>query len=87
MTIKTAINALGLLTLVTFGACAAEQVSQQQAQNLQSTGIITVSGAGGSPMDQQARLAEKADAQGAHAYRIIEARSGNSWHVTAELYK
>lgn len=87
MRIKTAIKALGLLSLVTFGATAAEQITRQEAQNLQPAEIITVSGTGGSPMDYRAQLSEKADAQGARAYRVIEARSGDSWHATAELYK
>lgn len=34
MRIKTAIKALGLLSLVTFGATAAEQITRQEAQNL-----------------------------------------------------
>ncbi|MBL2820701.1 DUF1471 domain-containing protein, partial [Klebsiella pneumoniae] len=25
--------------------------------------------------------------EGASSYRIIEARTGDSWHATAELYK
>nr|WP_314424664.1 YdgH/BhsA/McbA-like domain containing protein [uncultured Erwinia sp.] len=25
--------------------------------------------------------------QGASAYRVVEARSQDSWHVTAEIYK
>ncbi|AIX75143.1 peroxide/acid stress response protein YhcN [Mixta calida] len=87
MKMKTAITALGLLSLATFGASAAELVNQQQAQHLQSAGTITVSGIGGSPMDYRAQLAEKADAQGARAYRIIEARTGDNWHATAEIYK
>ena len=30
---------------------------------------------------------KKAEEQGASSYRIIEARSGDHWHATAELYK
>ena len=52
-----------------------------------AAGTITASGVGGSPMDYRAQLAEKADAQGARAYRIIEARTGDNWHATAEIYK
>jgi len=48
MRIKTAIKAPGLLSLVTFGATAAEQINRQEAQNLQPAGIITVSDVGGS---------------------------------------
>lgn len=87
MKMKTAVSAVGLLIMATFGAAAAELVTQQQAQQLQSAGIITASGVGGSPINYRAQLSQKADAQGARAYRIIEARTGDSWHATAELYK
>ena len=30
---------------------------------------------------------EKAEEKGATAYQITEARSGDTWHATAELYK
>ncbi|MCP6756882.1 DUF1471 domain-containing protein, partial [Klebsiella pneumoniae] len=39
------------------------------------------------PMDLRAMLNEKAEAKGATAYRVIEARTGDHWHATAELYK
>ncbi len=32
-------------------------------------------------------LNKKAEANGASAYQITEARSGDNWHATAELYK
>ena len=35
----------------------------------------------------RAELNKKAGEQGASSYRIIEARTGDSWHATAELYK
>ncbi|QKJ85438.1 hypothetical protein PMPD1_0461 [Paramixta manurensis] len=87
MKIKTTLATLSLLSLVTFGASAAQLLTNQQAENLQSVGTITVSGVGGSPMDYRQQLSQKADQQGASAYRIIEARTGDSWHATAELYK
>ncbi|WP_017345571.1 peroxide/acid stress response protein YhcN [Pantoea sp. A4] len=90
MKIKASIATLGLLSVMTFGASAAQLVTQQQVdeQNLQSVGsTITISGTAGSPMDYRAQLSEKANAQGASAYRVIEARTGDSYHVTAELYK
>ncbi len=87
MNIKTIIAALSLFSLMTFGASAAELITHQPPENLQPAGTITVSGVGGSPMDYRALLSQKADAQGAQAYRIIEAHTGDSWHVTAELYK
>jgi len=33
------------------------------------------------------QLAAKAQKEGASSYRIIEARTGDTWHATAELYK
>ena len=38
-------------------------------------------------MDMRQELAAKATKEGASSYRIIEARTGDSWHATAELYK
>lgn len=77
-----------LASLITFGANAAvQQVNAQDAQNLQSIGTISVAQPGSSPMDMREALAAKADQKGATAYRIIEARTGDTWHATAELYK
>ncbi|KAB8306823.1 DUF1471 domain-containing protein [Erwinia endophytica] len=87
MKIKTTIAALSLLSAVSFGASAAQLVNAQQSENLQSVGTVTLSGVAGVPMDIRQQLSQKADAQGARAYRVIEARNDNSWHVTAELYK
>lgn len=86
MKIKTTFAALSLLSLISFGAAAADLISSEQASNLQSAGTITASGIGGAPMDIREALSQKADKQGAQAYRIIEARTGDSWHATAELY-
>jgi len=38
-------------------------------------------------MDMRQMLNKKAEEQGASSYRVIEARSGDHWHATAELYK
>jgi len=87
MKIKTTIAALGLFSVVSFGASAAQLVNSQQAENLQSAGTITLSGVAGTPSDIRQLLSQKADREGASAYRIIEARNQDSWHATAELYK
>ncbi|MFH7827698.1 DUF1471 family stress response protein YhcN-B [Kluyvera chengduensis] len=82
------IASLGLASVLSFGAsAAAHQVSQDQAQNLQSMGTISVSQIGSDPMDMRSELAAKAEKEGASSYRIIEARTGDHWHATAELYK
>lgn len=82
------IASLGLASVLSFGANAAvNQVNAEQAQNLQSMGTVSLSQVGGAPMDMRQQLAAKAEKEGASSYRIIEARTGDSWHATAELYK
>ena len=87
MTVKTTLATLSILSTLSFGAFAADSINAQQAANLQSVGTISVSGTGGSPMDIREQLNAKADQQGAKAYRVIEANTGDSYHATAELYK
>lgn len=87
MNIKTITAAASLLSILSFGSFAAESINAEQAQNLQPVGTISVSGVAGAPMDIHQALQEKADRQGASAYRIIEARNNDTYHVTAELYK
>ncbi|HDG1681608.1 DUF1471 domain-containing protein [Kluyvera ascorbata] len=82
------IASLGLASVLSFGASAAvHQVNADQAQNLQSIGTVSVSQIGSDPMDMRSQLAAKAEKEGASSYRIIEARTGDSSHATAELYK
>ncbi|WP_380179780.1 peroxide/acid stress response protein YhcN [Kalamiella sp. sgz302252] len=87
MNVKTSIAALSLLSMLSFGAFAADAVNAEQAQNMQSVGTVSVSGVSASPMDINAQLAQKADAQGAKAYRVVEAYMNGNYHATAELYK
>mgnify|MGYP001942033008 CR=1 FL=1 len=87
MNIKTSIATMSLLSALSFGAFAAQSVNAEQAQSLQSMGTISVSAITASPSDIRDALAQKADQQGASAYRVIEVSDNNSWHATAELYK
>ena len=87
MKITTAIAALGLLSAVSFGASAAQLVSNQQAENLQAIGTVTVSGIDGVPSDIRQQLSQKADSAGASSYRVVEARNDGTYHATAEIYK
>lgn len=87
MDIKTTVAALSVLSVLSFGAFAADSIGADQAQNRQSIGTISVGGVASSPMDMRSELNKKAEEQGASSYRIIEARTGDSWHATAELYK
>ncbi|HBV41000.1 MAG TPA: hypothetical protein DEF05_15275 [Erwinia sp.] len=84
---KTTFAVLSLLSVLSFGASAAQLVNAEQSQNLQSAGTISLGGIAGAPMDIRQQLSQKADEQGASAYRVIEARNDDRWHVTAELYK
>lgn len=87
MKFKTTIAVLGILSSLSFGAFAADSVSTEQAQNMQSIGTVSVSGVSASPMDIREQLSQKAESQGASAYRVIEAYNNGNYHATAELYK
>lgn len=87
MKMKLAIAALGL-SLISMGAGAASLVTNQEAQGLKSMNqTISISGRNGDQTHVRQVLSEKADAQGAGHYRIIENNQDNTWHITAELYK
>lgn len=87
MNIKTTIAAVSLLSTLSFGAFAADSINADRAQNMQNIGTISVSGVSASPMDINAKLNQKAEAQGATAYRVVEAYNNGNYHATAELYK
>ncbi|CAI0847533.1 peroxide/acid stress response protein YhcN [Serratia quinivorans] len=87
MKIKATIATMSVLSMLSFGAFAAQSVDANQAANMQSAGTITVSGVAGAPSDIRQALSEKADAKGATAYRVIEARNEGNLHATAEIYK
>lgn len=87
MKIKTTLATISLLSMLSFGAFAAQSIDASQAEKLQSAGTITVSGVGAAPSDIRQALSAKADAQGATAYRVIEARNEGNYHATAEIYK
>lgn len=87
MNMKSTVTALSLMSLLSFGAFAATPINAEQAQGREAMGSVSVSQVGGVPMDMQQELSKKADKEGATAYRVIEARTGDTWHATAELYK
>ncbi|MBR7398984.1 YdgH/BhsA/McbA-like domain containing protein, partial [Klebsiella variicola] len=53
----------------------------------EAIGTVSVGAVASSPMDMHEMLNKKAQEEGASSYRIIEARTGDHWHATAELYK
>ncbi|CAI1027835.1 peroxide/acid stress response protein YhcN [Serratia ficaria] len=87
MNTKTTVAAMSLLSMLSFGAFAAQSVDASQAEKLQPAGVITVSGVAAAPSDIRQALSDKTDAKGATAYRVIEARNEGSFHATAEIYK
>ena len=87
MKIKTTVATLSILSVLSFGAFAADSITADQAQTRESIGTVSVGAIGTSPMDMNQMLNKKAQEQGASSYRVIEARSGDHWHATAELYK
>ena len=88
MKIKTTVAALSMLSVLSFGAFAAD-INQQRRKRkaARSLGTVSIGAVGSSPMDMHEMLNKKAQEEGASSYRIIEARTGDHWHATAELYK
>ncbi|UYU32333.1 peroxide/acid stress response protein YhcN [Siccibacter colletis] len=87
MKIKTTVATLSLLSMLSFGAFAATSINADEAQNREAIGTVSLGAVATSPMDMREMLNQKAEEKGASAYRIIEARTGDHWHATAELYK
>ncbi len=87
MKIITTLAAVSLFTAVSFGASAAQLVTNDQVQNLQPMGVINVSGVNGVSMDIRQKLSDKADSMGAKSYRVIEAHNDGAYHATAEIYQ
>ncbi|WP_239954258.1 DUF1471 domain-containing protein [Pantoea sp. Z09] len=86
----TVILAGALLASASFSSLAATPVDQQQAQNLQSIGSVSVSNARGSLDDATRQLSQKAEEMGASHYRVIGVENpGDSslWRGTAEIYR
>ena len=82
-----------LASVFSFGALAAQQISQQEVDHykLVKMGTVTVSQTGGavsSPSDLHDRLSELSDKKGGKYYRIIAARQhGPNFEAIAEVYQ
>lgn len=87
MKVTTTIATLSILSALSFGAFAAQPITQEQTQNLRSVGTISVSGVAGAPSDIRQALSAKADEQGAKSFRVIEVREEGNFHATAEIYQ
>ena len=85
MKIKTTVAALSILSVVSFGAFAADIINSEQAQGREAIGTVSVGAVASSPMDMHEMLNKKAQEEGASSYRIIEARTGDHWHAKNSL--
>ena len=84
-TVKTTAIAAALSAL-SFGAFAAQPVTQSEAMGMHKVGNVSVYGAT-TLDDMEAQVAQKAAAAGASGYSITSATNNNKMSGTAVLYK
>lgn len=60
MKIKTTVAALSILSVVSFGAFAADIINSEQAQGREAIGTVSVGAVASSPMDMHEMLNKKA---------------------------
>ncbi|CAI1861782.1 MAG TPA: DUF1471 domain-containing protein [Serratia grimesii] len=78
--------AAAAIAMTSFATLAAEPIDMQQATNLTASGVVSA-GHATTLSSLEAKLAAKADAQGASSYRIISAGGNNMLSGTAVIYK
>lgn len=64
MKIKTTVAAISILSVVSFGAFAADIINSEQAQGREAIGTVSVGAAASSPMDMHEMLNKKAQEEG-----------------------
>ncbi|CAI0816974.1 Multiple stress resistance protein BhsA precursor [Serratia grimesii] len=74
------------IAMTSFATLAAEPIDMQQATSLTASGVVSA-GHATTLSSLEAKLAAKADAQGASSYRIISAGGNNMLSGTAVIYK
>lgn len=84
--IKYFAAAAAAIAMTSFATFAAEPVDLQQATSLTASGVVSA-GHATSLSSLEAKLAAKAEAQGASSYRIISAGGNNMLSGTAVIYK
>ncbi len=87
MSIKAGLAMMGVLSVLSFTATAAQSINSEQARGMHSIGVITVSGVNASPSDISNQLNEKATSMGATAYQVTEAYMNGNYHETARVFK
>ncbi|WP_297201097.1 DUF1471 domain-containing protein [uncultured Pluralibacter sp.] len=82
-----------MASVFSFGALAAQQISQEEVDHfkLVKIGTVNVSQSGGaisSPSDLHAKLSQLADEKGGTYYRVIAGRQhGPNFEAIADVYK
>ncbi|MFI8417007.1 multiple stress resistance protein BhsA [Serratia sp. NPDC078593] len=78
--------AASVMAITSFSTFAAEQIDLQQAESLTAVGVVSA-GHATTLSGLEAKLAAKAEAQGANGYRITSTSGNNLMHGTAVIYK
>ncbi|HEI8864890.1 YdgH/BhsA/McbA-like domain containing protein [Serratia sp. AKBS12] len=78
--------AAAVIAMTSFASVAAEPVDMSQAENLTAAGVVSA-GHASTLSGLEAKLAAKAEAQGANGYRITSTTGNNLMHGTAVIYK
>lgn len=81
------ITAAAALSILSFGAFAAEEINSDQLQTGQYHEMGRISASGDDVASLQQNVNMKADADGATAYDITNVTGGGGLHGVATLYK
>ncbi|MEM6161182.1 DUF1471 domain-containing protein [Erwinia sp. P6884] len=85
---KTAVAGL-LVSAVSFGAFAAQEVTKEEVQtmNLEKIGTVNTTAETTSPMDAKKELSKMADEKGGKYFLVIAGREHGKFSATADVYK
>lgn len=85
---KTAVAGL-LVSAVSFGAFAAQEVTKEEVQTmkLEKIGTVSTTAETTSPMDAKKELSKMADEKGGKYFLVIAGREHGKFSATADVYK
>lgn len=78
---------LAVVSVLPLTSVAATSISEEQAQTRQSVGVVSVNKVGETLSGLTEMMSDKAEAKGASSFRVLSANTGDSSHMSAELYK
>ncbi|MBW7981666.1 YdgH/BhsA/McbA-like domain containing protein [Enterobacillus tribolii] len=76
-----------LVSAVSFGAIAAEEITKEEAAKYTKIGTVTTTAEATSPMDAKEELSKLADEKGGKYYVIIAGREHGRVSAVADVYK